>query len=778
MTAAVTSKIEDGNIKAAIRIICSEDKPALDNKDTFTKLTDKHPKAAHVKKSIPAPETLPALQVTEAEVLKAIKSFPPGSAGGPDGLRPQHILDLVQCTESGAQLLSSITAFTNILLDGKCHAAVVPILFGGNLIALEKKTGGIRPIAIGYTWRRIAAKCANSYVISRLRSYFSPLQLGVATSGGCEAAVHATRRFLETTSPDDIVVKLDFSNAFNSLHRDAMLTVTADMIPEIYRFSHLSYANPSQLKFGSRSISSEVGAQQGDPLGPLLFCLTIQPILAALTSPLKIGYLDDITIGGQQSTVAEDVDTIRTMSETIGLKLNNSKCELISNSKAPVINTFKDFVQLQPDSAYLLGAPLTTGPAMDQALQQRSSDLERGIENLKKLAAHDALVLLRHSFSAPKLLHTLRSSPCVDHPLLQDFDRLIKNGLGQITNSSISDIQFIQASLPVKDGGLGIRRVTSLAPSAFLASAAGTLNLQEQILAQSTSLNDKHVERIRSNWTTTHNQPCPPVNVAFKQAAWDKPVVLADKELLFANAQDNHSKARLLAASSPHSGDWLNAMPISSCGLRLDDEAIRVSVGLRLGLNLCEPHPCPCGSIVDARGIHGLSCRRSSGRMSRHHSINDLIWRSLNRAQIPSSKEPTGLSRTDGKRPDGLSLIPWQAGKSLIWDVTVADTLATSHLPTTSSLAGAAAESAALKKMDKYRELSNSYIFVPISFETMGPISKQAINFLKELGKRISAVTRDEREGAFLFQRLSITLQRFNNVCFRGSFITPEDYSS
>jgi hypothetical protein len=162
--------------------------------------------------------------------------------------------------------------------------------------------------------------------------------------------------------------------------------------------------------------------------------------------------------------------------------------------------------------------------------------------------------------------------------------------------------------------------------------------------------------------------------------------------------------------------------------------------------------------------------------MSRHHSINDLIWRSLTRAQIPSSKEPAGLSRTDGKRPDGLTLIPWKAGRSLIWDVTIADTLATSHLPSTSSLAGAAAESAALKKVDKYRELSNSYIFVPISFETLGPISTQALSFLKELGKRTSAVTGDDREGAFLFQRLSITLQRFNHVCFRGSFITPDDH--
>jgi len=40
----------------------------------------------------------------------------------------------------------------------------------------------------------------------------------------------------------------------------------------------------------------------------------------------------------------------------------------------------------------------------------------------------------------------------------------------------------------------------------------------------------------------------------------------------------------LLAASSQHSGDWLFAVPIASCGLKLDDEAVRVAVGLRLGM--------------------------------------------------------------------------------------------------------------------------------------------------------------------------------------------------
>jgi hypothetical protein len=161
--------------------------------------------------------------------------------------------------------------------------------------------------------------------------------------------------------------------------------------------------------------------------------------------------------------------------------------------------------------------------------------------------------------------------------------------------------------------------------------------------------------------------------------------------------------------------------------------------------------------------------------MARHHHINDLIWHALNRAGIPSIKEPAGLSRSDGKRPDGLTLIPWQGGKSLIWDVTVADILAASHLATTSRLTGGAAESASDKKDSKYSSLTNTYTFMPIAFETMGPLSSKALSFLAELGRRISAVSGDPRESSFLFQRISIAIQRFNCICFKGSFISSPD---
>jgi len=122
---------------------------------------------------------------------------------------------------------------------------------------------------------------------------------------------------------------------------------------------------------------------------------------------------------------------------------------------------------------------------------------------------------------------------------------------------------------------------------------------------------------------------------------------------------------------------------------------VRVAVGLRPGARLCEPHQCPCGTKVSPEGTHGLACRRSTSRTSRHHTLNNLVWRALGRANVPAVKEPIGLLCSDGKRPDGLTQIPWQAGKCMTWDVTVADTLAESYIQATSSTAGAAAEGAA-----------------------------------------------------------------------------------
>ena len=86
-------------------------------------------------------------------------------------------------------------------------------------------------------------------------------------------------------------------------------------------------------------------------------------------------------------------------------------------------------------------------------------------------------------------------------------------------------------------------------------------------------------------------------------------------------------------------------------------------------------HICPCGGLVTADGSHGLSCGLGPGRYARHAYLNDIISRSLTLAGVPNIKEPTGISRTDGKCPDGLTLIPCQGGWCLLWDATVTATV-------------------------------------------------------------------------------------------------------
>jgi len=389
------------------------------------------------------------------------------------------------CHESGHEFLSSLTAFTNLILAGGCPADISPIFFGGRLLALSKKSGGVRPIAIGFTLRRLASKCANSVGSVQLRGYFCPRQQGVGIPGGCEAAVYSARRFLEALPADNVVVKMDFSNTFNSLHRVDMLQAVADRLPALYAFCFFSaYSHPSTLFFGQYRVSSQVGPQQGDPIGPLLFCNTVHPMLLDLESQLNLGYLDDLTLGGSVASVARDVAKSVNVGNEMGLSLNVLKCELIAHNGLTVSDSFlQTFPRLPIADAALLRAPLFPGSALDKAWSDRCAELTRAVDRLQVIGLQEAFILLRASFSAPKVLHLLRCSPLASHSALLESDRLLRTAIERITNSSLTDSQWLQASLPSRDGGRGVRRVSSLAISAFLASAASTVSPQDEILA-------------------------------------------------------------------------------------------------------------------------------------------------------------------------------------------------------------------------------------------------------------------------------------------------------
>ena len=172
------------------------------------------------------------------------------------------------------------------------------------------------------------------------------------------------------------------------------------------------------------------------------------------------------------------------------------------------------------------------------------------------------------------------------------------------------------------------------------------------------------------------------------------------------------------------------------------------------------PHSCSSccgGGRMDSRGLHGLSCRYSAGRFPRHLTMNDVIKRALQKAGLPSVLEPPGLDRGDGSRPDGITVLPFSGGRSLVWDCTCVDTFSGAHLNRSAMEAGTAANSAEEHKRCKYAALAEAHQFEPIAV-----YGKSSGAILKAIGRCLVEVTGEPREVNWFRQNLAIAIQRGN----------------
>jgi len=400
------------------------------------------------------------------------------------------------------------------------------------------------------------------------------------------------------------------------------------------------------------------------------------------------------------------------------------------------------------------------------------------VGRLSFIPAHAALYLLRNALAIPKRLYILRTAPCAGNKELTKYDLSLRAALSSLLNIELSDNAWNQASLPLRWGGIGVRSAYRLAPSAFLASAAGVTALLSSLLpGRVLAIPDPALEQAKVAWSDMESTNCPQGEAAGVQRKWDDGTceVMA---LKLREGADERTLARLLASCSLDSGIWLNAIPSATLGLCLNDSALRVAVGLRLGVPLVLPHQCLCGVAVDKFGHHGLACRRSSGRHLRHNLLNDTILRALQSADVPSVREPPGLCRADAKRPDGVTLVPWSRGRCLIWDATCPDTVAASHVHQSSVTAGSAAAASEAIKRAKYASLTTAHEFVPVVIETLGTWGPAGSSFINEVGKRITAKTGDRRSTVFLRQRLSLAVQRGNAVSILGTFTSVETDSA
>ena len=133
------------------------------------------------------------------------------------------------------------------------------------------------------------------------------------------------------------MVKLDFANAFNSLHRSDMLLSVRDCLPELYASAcHLIHNRLFCISVRLSSCLRRVHSREIHKNPP--FCTTIHPLVSSMGSDLTLGYLDDLSLAGPQNVVASDIQKVVAEGSKMGLCLNPSKREVICHPDINIVD--------------------------------------------------------------------------------------------------------------------------------------------------------------------------------------------------------------------------------------------------------------------------------------------------------------------------------------------------------------------------------------------------------------------------------------------------------
>ena len=777
---------------------------------------------------------------TLTSVLKALKK---GKAGGPSGWTYAHVRAACTRTKSAR---SALLRLVNVMLAGTLPH--VQLLSDSRLIAVGKPDGGVRPIAIAEVFVRIACLCAlSAATVASLA--LPPLQLGVGVRGGAECIGHALRAALHD-DPATAVVQLDFTNAFNSVSRQAVLHAVKQRQPALLPFVQWLYGRHSRLLLHSRDeplepITSQSGVRQGDPLGTLLFALTLQGPLEH-TQQLHpnarfLALHDDVHVHGKPSELAAGVAALRERAQSIGLRLRLSKCAVYSPTPAVGAETARLIgIPHAEEGIVAAGSPVGSPAFVRQTVQTAADKVLADLDELAALQVsaalptQDAFYILRASL-VHRLGYLTRVCPVL--PSVGDVDGLLERaetsiarqqGLAAAMPREDGDISLVQAQLPLRHGGLGLRIHTPLErKAARLASAALTHAALSAGPACFDPFRGDSGTHLQAVWEEV--RAAAPDDFADSPA--DLPTALrrghpadAQRKCSRAVAQQQYDallervratyppeKARVHAsrlrsvACQPASA-WLTALP-SAPSVTISSPDFAAALQRRLGIS-CLPAGAPdvscfCGTQLSAADSeHDHFCRIPTElRTNRHDHIVEVVRRACRRAGYSTTREPLlrALQRraaSAGERARQRSAPQDARGDLLVTldqrmhvgDVSIIHPACSTYRAKAAEEDGHAANLRDEQKQAKYDKYGDkAYSFVPLSIETYGRLGGPFMKFITRLGRKAAA----RSEGMFtcpqfvssVLQELSVSLNEDNAAIERAvsSFfvrVSGEDYLS
>jgi hypothetical protein len=215
-------------------------------------------------------------------------------------------------------------------------------------------------------------------------------------------------------------------------------------------------------------------------------------------------FLDDIAMGGEAMCLLMDFLHLEAVGKKVGHELNGSKCEVIGHTietQAMFTSYGINLLETSASEVILLGIPLLASPHLDSVLERKHLELWRLSHRLERMSSHNCLYLLCNIVIALCMMYLLRTVPCTNSPKLSLYDGILFESLVTNLNIDFDDDRWNQTLLPVRWGGLDIHSVVSLAPSAYMASAASTAELMLSLLpTQLHNVVDSGVATTMSAW--------------------------------------------------------------------------------------------------------------------------------------------------------------------------------------------------------------------------------------------------------------------------------------
>ena len=802
------SLVRDGFISRAVRSL-SQHGIAPATNDTLRQLQDLHPPPSD---GIPVrPDGVPLVLVDKASLADRIRRLSGrGASPGPSGwtaemLRPLVVDDV--CMDALAVLTADIA--NGVLCDPLSKA----ILLFSRLVGIPKPRGGLRPIAVGELFPKLAGLHVLDQIGGALPALLGPVQKGVGVSGGCERGVHVLQAALELGGDDVVLGKTDIANAFNTVPRGRMLAdcYAHPALAPAFRQLDWSYNEPSRLLVVERGavhvIWSRQGTRQGDPLSQAAFAVSAARRYAVVVqrhpTVTAVAIHDDLTLAGPSADVISALDDYARETASDGHRLVAEKCSILWPHPEPpppalAAACAQRRMQLTTGCAEVYGAPVgldrdaITQWVADAAV--RDERLFRDLEH-REMPVQVSLLLLRVS-AVPTMDYTIRTVPSdITRAAAHAFDERVLRTFQTRTGIAVSDVAKQQLHLPIRNGGIGLRCVATACAPAYASSLALAAQDIAPLLAATRAnttppehptarglsdalscLRDEHVPD--ADKTAAGQSTCDPA--AFWQLFRDGCAPHFQQELtraiftrhfnaLFRDVSQS-DQARLLSASSKRAGLWLTASP-SSDELFIPDPAFLIALRLRLGLRPYDTMPshCACGAslddVSDANCAHTLTCQRQRARsgLLRHNFVLKRLLAWCRRGDVLYQENPM----FDHAMPDAELYF---SEKTHHVDVSITHPNALSYVKTASRARGsAAARREGNKENDhEYNAIQQGALFSSAVMETHGAFGKDLValtaTIVNHVNEAASAGDTAHQMLCGLRQELSVALQKGNAV--------------